>query len=98
MKINGSIETPRVDTTSGATPKPAEAGKPPVAASDEVSLSDRATQLGQLKAKLKADGAFDAAKVARLREAIAKGDYKVNAEVVADKLIADAKGLLTGKS
>ena len=37
---------------------------------------------------------FDAAKVARISAAIADGSFKVNAEVIADKLIANAAELL----
>lgn len=37
---------------------------------------------------------FDAAKVERISQAIADGSYKVNAELIADKLIANAQELL----
>jgi negative regulator of flagellin synthesis FlgM len=43
------------------------------------------------------EGGFDAAKVQRVRDAIADGTYKINAEAIADKLIANAQELL-GKS
>jgi negative regulator of flagellin synthesis FlgM len=41
-----------------------------------------------------AEGGFDAAKVQRVRDAIADGTYKINPEAIADKLIANAKELL----
>ena len=41
-----------------------------------------------------ASGEFDAEKVARMSEAIASGHFKVNAEAIADKLIANAQELL----
>jgi len=37
---------------------------------------------------------FDADKVAQISQAIADGSFKVNAEVIADKLIANAQELL----
>ncbi|MFT3956598.1 MAG: flagellar biosynthesis anti-sigma factor FlgM [Piscinibacter sp.] len=37
---------------------------------------------------------FDAAKVERISQSIADGSYKVNAELIADKLIANAQELL----
>jgi negative regulator of flagellin synthesis FlgM len=41
-----------------------------------------------------ASGEFDAEKVARMSAAIASGNFKVNAEAIADKLIANAQELL----
>ena len=35
-----------------------------------------------------ADGGFDEAKVARLRDAIAAGNYPLDAEAIADRLLA----------
>ena len=37
---------------------------------------------------------FDAEKVSRISQAIADGSYKINAEVIADKLIANAQEVL----
>jgi|SRR5215470_5745983 len=98
MKINGSTDTRRIEQSSGPTAKPTESVGQPVAAADQVQLSDLAAHLGSLEASLKADGEFDAARVDRMREALAKGGYQVDAETVADKLIADARALLARKS
>ncbi len=41
---------------------------------------------------------FDAAKVERMKQAIADGSFKVNADVIADKLIANAQGAITASN
>lgn len=41
------------------------------------------------------DPAFDADKVAQVKQSIDDGSYQVNPEVIADKLIANAKELLS---
>lgn len=44
-----------------------------------------------------ADGTFDANKVSSIKQSIDDGTYKINPEVIADKLISNAKELLQGK-
>lgn len=56
----------------------------------KVAISAQATTL----AADAGDGSFDAAKVARVSQAIKDGSYKVNAEAIADKLIGNARELL----
>lgn len=60
-----------------------------------VTLSSTASQL---MAASGAAGEFDAEKVAAVRQAIEDGSYKVDPEAIADKLIANAKELLSGRS
>ena len=40
-------------------------------------------------------GSFDAAKVARIAQAIREGRYVVDADAIADKLIANAEAMLS---
>jgi negative regulator of flagellin synthesis FlgM len=58
--------------------------------SAKVQLSDTAEALRSTGDKAE----FDAGKVAAVEKAIADGSFKVNAEVIADKLIANAQELL----
>lgn len=63
------------------------------------SIDPSATvELSDAAAKLLGEGGaasqFDAAKVSRIAQAISDGTYKINADVIADKLIANAHELL----
>lgn len=72
-------------TGSAAAPRPAA---PP--ASAHVALSPEAHSL-----RAEADGAtFDTAKVHRIAQAISEGKFQINAEAIADKLIANATEML----
>jgi negative regulator of flagellin synthesis FlgM len=96
MKIGNPADkrslTP-VDTPPAKAKDDASKASAPQAATDpsaKVQLSDTAAKLLS-----GADSAeFDGAKVERISQAIADGSYKVNADVIADKLIANAQELL----
>jgi negative regulator of flagellin synthesis FlgM len=60
-------------------------------ASAKVTLSGAANGLSTAGV----EGSFDSAKVDRIKKAIEDGSYKVNADAIADKLIANAKELLS---
>ena len=44
------------------------------------------------------DGSFDAAKVSRISQAISEGKFTVNANAIADKLVANAQELLSARA
>lgn len=88
MKI-GPIETKPPGTAPAERKAEATPIKVPPAPSTEVALSATATGL--------ADASFDGAKVERIATAIRQGEFTVNAEVIADKLITNAEELLGRK-
>jgi negative regulator of flagellin synthesis FlgM len=99
MKIGNSADKPVVTPTgtpSASTPSATAANRPasePVEASAQVALSSTAASLLS-----SADADFNASKVESISQSIDRGDYKVNAEAIADKLIANAAELLSGNS
>jgi negative regulator of flagellin synthesis FlgM len=101
MKIGHPADKLPPATGPGTAAAAAEAAKPAAAAqagqpspadpSAKVELSSTAT--GLLTGGTSAE--FDADKVARMADAIANGSFKINADAIADKLIANAQELLT---
>jgi negative regulator of flagellin synthesis FlgM len=89
--VNGATGGARVDnaTPTQTTGKTASLDGG-VNASAKVTLSTTASSLLS-----GADPAFDKSKVESVKRSIEEGSYEVNAEVIADKLIANAKELLS---
>ncbi|MCV2354971.1 flagellar biosynthesis anti-sigma factor FlgM [Paucibacter sp. B2R-40] len=83
-----AAKTGRTSANGGST---AIAGRQAPEASAKLELSTNATQLLQ---GVPEDGSFDAAKVGRISQAITEGKFTVNANVIAEKLIANAQEML----
>lgn len=95
MKIGPLDSKPPVSPSSAERKTTPEAAAPQAAeASAKVALSPAASSLSVATG----DAAFDTAKVERIAQAIRDGRFKVNAEVIADKLIINAEELLGPKS
>jgi negative regulator of flagellin synthesis FlgM len=92
MKI-GPIDTKLPGTAPAERKAEITPIKTPTVPSTEVALSSVATGL----ASGAGDAAFDAAKVERIASAIRDGKFKLNPEVIADKLISNAEELLGRK-
>ncbi|MBP8271125.1 MAG: flagellar biosynthesis anti-sigma factor FlgM [Sphaerotilus sp.] len=97
MKIGNTAPTPATTpvSTGQHQARAAEAAPEPPevfvddTSSTKVDVSETASALLE-----RSSDDFDADKVDRIRQAIADGSYKVNAEAIADKLIANAKDLM----
>jgi len=97
MKIGNPLDkalgvgarTESAPSTSG--PSKTSSTDEAVGQSAKVTLSSASSFLGG------SDAVVDAAKVSRVKQAIDDGSYKVNPEVIADKLISNAKELLQGR-
>ena len=93
MKI-GHLET-KAATPAVSERKPG-AATPPTAAGNSVEASAKVAlspTVSQLTAG-SSEGVFDVEKVQRISDAIRDGKFVVNADAIADKLIANAQELL----
>jgi negative regulator of flagellin synthesis FlgM len=90
--LENSSVTPAVGErkSNAATTLPTAGSMAAVEASAKVELSTTVSQL----AAGGSEGVFDTAKVQRISDAIRNGQFKVNPEAIADKLIANAQELL----
>ncbi len=66
--------------------------------STSVSLGSTAAQLQSMENSMANSPVVDAAKVAEIRQAISDGRFKVNTEVVADRLIETVRDLIGNKT
>ena len=104
MKVGNHADKPAPVTTVTGSPSPAQA-QAEQAAKASVATAIPATADPSAKIELSEAAAtlmghpssadFDAEKVARISQAIDDGSFKIDAEVIADKLIGNAKELLT---
>ena len=95
MKIGN---TAGVNSTAATTATTREAGQAGAAKAGQASApAESATvKLSSTAAALLdgEQGGFDSEKVNRVRQSISDGTYKINAEAIADKLIANAQEVL----
>lgn len=92
MKI-GHLDNMLPPTPVSGERRAAAAGTPAAAGAEasKVLISPEAAALASAAAD---DGSFDAAKVEAMSQALKDGTFKVNADTIADKLIANAQELL----
>ena len=82
---------PEASVTTGAVRQAAAAPAP----STQVAISNTAKLAASGGSD---DGSFDAAKVQRISRAISEGKFTVNANAIADKLVANAQELLSARA
>jgi negative regulator of flagellin synthesis FlgM len=90
---NAPVSGDRKADSATTAAKAAASTAPGQAASATVALSATAASLSS-EGVASAEGSFDQAKVDRIAQAIRDGNYQINADAIADKLIANAQELL----
>lgn len=86
-EISVSDGRPRADKNTGVNPNAA----PPA---DNVHLSPLSSQLQAIESNLANSGVVDMARVEEIKQAISDGRFKVNPEVIADRLLETVRELI----
>jgi negative regulator of flagellin synthesis FlgM len=89
-------QAPSATTTASgrAAPQEQAAGTIPAGASSSAKVELSNTAAALISGIKGAPAEIDAAKVARISQAIADGSFRIDAEAIADKLIANAQEVL----
>lgn len=102
MKIDKtSSPLPTAPTGEGrtsATQKNSASPAPQQTASTSVSLGSAATHLRNMEESMSGTSPVNAAKVAEIKQAISEGRFKINSDVVADRLISSVRELIANKA
>ena len=102
MKINGGGSIKPVsptgvqDVTAGKASGP-QAGAAPAPARDTVEINSVSAQLAQLEKVLSEMGVVDSARVESIKQAISEGRFRIDSDVVADKLLATVREYLVNQ-
>lgn len=75
-----------------------ESSAPAQQGSTSVSLGTTASQLHSMASSMADTPVVDSAKVAEIRQAISEGRFKVNSEVVADRLLQTVRNLIGNRT
>lgn len=80
-KLNKTDAAPETNFTAG--------DKASAASTDSVSLSTRARTLGKLEQAVAQSADVDTAKVDRVKQAIANGQYQINSSNIAGRMLSE---------
>ncbi len=100
MKIEKSIHPiTGVSTNDGhkRVDKASEAGSNPATAQENVHISTLSKQPQNVDSSIAGSGVIDTARVQEIKQAISEGNFKVNPEAVADRLLETARELIQSK-
>ena len=86
IRSGGRIETERKDKSSDTSSATVDSSSRAI--SDSVEFSVAAQQLSSLQDELSAIDSVDMGKVDEIRQAISNGNYKIDAQKIAESLLA----------
>ena len=92
MKIDKRIPPTTVSKAPTTRAKGAgKTGKTPAPGADSLTLTESSTRMRAMEAELANVDIADASKIESVKDALAKGTFTVDAEIVADRLIDHSK-------
>lgn len=91
MKIDKRIPPTTVSKTSTTRAKGADKAGKASSPADSLTLTESSTRMRAMEAELAKVDIADASKIESVKDALAKGTFTVDAEVVADRLIDHSK-------
>lgn len=98
ITIKPTTGSPKIERSSRGTSTPAgKAASPAPVASDSVELTPLSTELRSMASNLNDAQVVDTGRIEAIKQAIRDGRFKVNAEAVADRLIATVQDLVEKK-
>lgn len=101
MKIDNSVKSVSQTKVTKATGKKSAAGAAKGAASsgssEKVDINPLSSQLQALESSLEQVEVVDTARVEAIKQAISEGRFKVNPDVIADRLISTVKEMVLSR-
>mgnify|MGYP001255323375 CR=1 FL=1 len=94
MKIDNSLKTAGGIVGEGVAGKSGKTDSAKPAPGVSVELSGLSSQLQALDARVSGGEVVDAARVSEIKQAISEGHFKVNPDVVADRLLQAVRELI----
>ncbi|MFT4246789.1 MAG: flagellar biosynthesis anti-sigma factor FlgM [Pseudomonas sp.] len=90
QKIDGTLPATSSLRSGSVSGKVSSAGSPvaPASSSDSLSLTGEATNLQALQRNLSQASAIDNSRVQAVRDSLQSGNYKVDADTVANRLLS----------
>lgn len=94
MKIDNSLKSLGSLASEGSAGKSSKTDSAKSEAGVSVELSGLSTQLQALDVQVSSGEVVDAARVSEIKQAISEGRFKVNPDVVADRLLQTVQELI----
>jgi len=97
VKIEGTSNAPKSPASKAGKPAAKPEAGAGAAAAPQVELSPLSARIQEIESTIASAPAVNSARVAEIRQAIAQGNFKIDASRIADGLIASVRQMLAAK-